>query len=207
MANVDGSPDPRYYTIMEGRVVDNVDPLGLGRVRAVVEGLYPDDGSPWAWPVGYPGAGKSQRGQWDIPDVDAEVYLFFLGGDPDKPRYLCGHWGSRTDLGSEVPTAVKDAIAEDGLVAATQVKVWETARFSFVMDDRPGKERLYMLDKERGDTLDDGSACMIEIDAANGGVTISGTAAVLLRTAGLIDIQGLVVNIQGRKVLDIDKPI
>lgn len=211
MANPDGNPDPRYYTIMEGYVVDNVDPKEKGRVRVVVEGLFPTSGSGWAWPAAFPGGGKAQRGIWDVPDIDSEIYVFFLGGDPDKIRYFCGHWADRRqDDGSvetEVPSPVRDAIAEDGPVAATQVKCWETERFLLAFDGRPGKERLYMLDKTRGEDVNSGSATMLEFDAANGGVIISGTAAVLIRSLGLIDIDALVLQLNGRKVLNIDKPI
>lgn len=211
MANPDGAPDPRYYSIMQGFVVDNVDPRAWGRVRVTVPGLFGSDGSPWAFPAGFPGAGNSQRGQWDVPDKDSEVYVFFLGGDPDKIRYFCGHWADRTQpdgsVGTEVPTPVRDAVGEDGVEAATKVKCWETDRFLLVFDGRSGKERMYMLDKTRGEDAANGLATMIEFDAATGGIIVSGTVAVLVRSKGIIDIQGLVVQINGRKVLNVDKPI
>lgn len=206
MTQAEHNPDPRYLGLHAGVVIDNVDPDGLGRVRVEVPGLLPEDGGAWALPFGPAGGGAPQRGLWDVPDIGADVYLHFLGGDPDKPRYTPGSWGFRDGV-REVPTPVATAFEESGAEGATQVKVWETRRFLIVMDDREGRERLYLMDKNRGEDTEAGSATMIELDGANGGVIISGTTAVLIRSLGLVDIQALKVQINGRDVLPLDKAI
>lgn len=199
MASIDDSPEPRYFGIHEGVVTQNVDPRGLGRIRVRVPGITDDAGSAWALPVSV-GGGTHGRGIWDIPDVGAEAYVFFLGGDPDKPRYLAGHWGAPKGQ-TEVPRAVREAIEQDGVAAQTKVKVWETAAFELVLDERAGKERAYLRAKDRGEALDGGSALMIELDHASGTLTLSGTVAIVLRTLGLFDVKSLVAQVNGRKIV------
>lgn len=198
-------PDTRYYTIMEGTVIDNADPRGLGRVRVTVPGLIEAPGSAWALPAGM-GGGKAQRGKYDVPEKDAAVYVFFLGGDVDKPRYFTGHFGAPGGE-ADTPTSAKDAYAEDGPEGAVKVKTWETEKFAITFDDRDEKSRFFLYAKNQGQELIEGTALMIEFDNEQGTCAISAPAGIVLRSLGIIDIDGLVVNLKGRKVLDIDKPI
>lgn len=200
MATEDDSPDPRYQCIQEGVVVRNDDPRGLSRIKVRIPGLTPDDGGAWALPITL--GGGPQRGIMHIPDVGSEAYVFFLAGDPDKPRYLGGHWGKPKGV-TDVPTAAREAAVEE----QHQLKIWETERFALVFDERGGRERVYLHSKNRGEELAAGSALMIEFDDTNGVVSISGTAGVVIRTLGIVDIQGLRVQINGRVVLPIDKAI
>lgn len=201
----DRFPDVRYYTIMEGTVIDNEDPRGLGRVRVTVPGLIEAPGSAWALPAGM-GGGKAQRGHFDVPEKEAGVYVFFLGGDVDKPRYFTGHFGAPAGE-ADTPTDAKAAFAEDGKTAPPKVKTWETEKFAITFDDRDEKSRFFLYAKNQGQDLIGGNALMIEFDNEQGTCAISAPAGIVLRSLGIIDIDGLVINIKGRKVLDIDKPI
>lgn len=195
----------QYGLIYEGVVTDNEDPKQVGRVRVRVPGIADDPDTGWAFPVGSPGAGVAQRGFFDVPGVGAEVYVFFLGGDPDKPRFMTGHWGVRNDTGSEVPTQARDALAEDGPSVADKIKVYETNSYVMVFDERDGKERFYVKRKRDIEGVDDedligGNALMFELDATQGTCAISAPGGIILRSLGLIDIDASVVQIAGRKV-------
>lgn len=200
------APDTRYPGVHAGVVTDNKDPLGVGRVRVSVRGLLPEEGGGWFLPGSAVGAGP-QRGLWDVPDVGSEVYVFFLGGDPDKGRYLGGHW-RRPKGNSDAPTAVTEAVTEDGPEAAVELKVWQSKRFAIVQDDRDGKQRLYIKSNKRGEDVTTGIALMLEIDDVTGVMSISAPAGIVLRSLGIIDLQAPVIQIGGRKVLQgIPKPI
>lgn len=203
----DQYPDPRYYTIMEGTVVDNADPRGIGRVRFTVPGLIDTPGSSWAFPAAM-GGGVAKRGMFDVPSVGAAVYAFFLGGDVDKPRYFTGHFGAPNGE-RDTPTDADTAFVDDGPSGPPQVKVWQTEKFSLAFDDREGRSRMYVYATGREDNQDliGGNALMLELDNEQGTIALSAPAGIVLRSQGIIDIDGLVVQIRGRKVLNIDKAI
>ena len=48
---------------------------------------------------------------------------------------------------------------------------------------------------------------LVELDATDNSVTIRGTTAVSISALGLVDIQGTIVQINGRPVLPGPKPI
>lgn len=193
----------QYTAIYEGVVTNNVDPLRLGRVRARVPGIADDPETAWALPCGMPGSGTAQRGFFDVPNIGSEVYVFFLGGDPDKPRYMPGHWGLPGGE-SEIPTPARDALDEDE-ADAPNVKVYETNTWVMVFDEREGKERFYIKRKRDIEGVDDedligGNALMLEFDATNGTCAISAPGGIVLRSLGMIDIDASIIQIAGRKV-------
>lgn len=196
----------RYNAIYQGVVTDNEDPKKLGRVKIRVPGIADDPDTHWALPAGMPGAGTAQRGFFDVPAIGAEVYAFFLGGDPDKPRFFPGHWGATAE-GSEVPTQARTALDENPS-DADKIKVYETNTYVMVFDERDGQERFFIKRKrdiEGEPEFDDedlvgGNALMIEMDATNGTMALSAPGGIVLRTLGLIDIDGTIVQIAGRKV-------
>lgn len=121
----DGFRLPFMYA---GQVVDREDPKLLGRVRVKIPGLV--DQSGWAFPAGAPGAGSKQRGLFAVPEKDADVYVMFLMGDPDRPIYFAGHWGT-----GEAPTRIGTKTKS----TAPKVRVLETEKFEFIIDDDSNK--------------------------------------------------------------------
>ena len=183
----------RHPALHVGEVVDNADPEGLGRVRIRIPGLVAP-ASAWAFPLGTVGGGCDRRGFFAVPEKGAEVGVLFLQGDIDRPFYLGGHWG-KPDGQPEVPEPARSMAKED----AARVRAFETNRFLLVFDDREGKEAFVVKDKKSGD--------QIELDGAGMGITIKATSALLIKADGLVNIEGALVQIQGRLVLPSSKPI
>lgn len=140
----DDDDEVRYHGLYEGVVTNNKDPLGLGRVRLRVPGLVENSG--WALPRGNTGGGTAQRGFYDPPDKNAEVFVQFIMGDTDRPAFEPGHWGN-PDNEDEVPTPVKAVTPKTD---RPQVKAYETARYLLEFDHRGGNEKLTIKDKETG---------------------------------------------------------
>ena len=90
----------RYYSAYEGYVVSNKDPLGKGRIQALVPCIDPVNILNWAEPEAPagPDCGFFFPPPEDIPD-DPEsrsiVFVKFRGGDPNYPIYTGGYWGGR----------------------------------------------------------------------------------------------------------------
>ncbi|MCP4607052.1 MAG: hypothetical protein GY847_42155, partial [Proteobacteria bacterium] len=82
----------RYHGMHLGYVTDREDPEQLGRVRVCVPGLL-EPHSAWAWPLGTSGGGSKNRGFFAVPEVGADVAVFFARGNLDRPHYLSAHFG------------------------------------------------------------------------------------------------------------------
>ena len=86
----------RFYGKYRGIVVDNLDPLNLGRVMALVPEVLGEIPSGWASACA-PYAGP-QAGLFAIPPIGAGVWIEFEAGDTSRPIWVGGWWGA-----AEVP--------------------------------------------------------------------------------------------------------
>ncbi len=144
----DDTEELHYVGFYSGTVVDNVDPESLGRVRLKVPSII-EPKSAWAFPIGTLGGGKLKRGWFDVPDINADVGVFFFRGDIDQLFYASGHWGLTRNDGNETPLYESDMSPSDRL----KVRGYETPRYQLVFDERDGTERFAVLDKVTGDTV------------------------------------------------------
>jgi hypothetical protein len=90
---------PKFYGIYQATVLQNQDPLQLGRIQVTVPDVGSVTPSSWALPS-VPLAGK-QEGTFMVPQIGAGVWIQFEAGDPDKPVWVGGYWHNT----AEVPTA------------------------------------------------------------------------------------------------------
>lgn len=201
--NEQHSGDLRIPTLHVGFVVDRVDPKKLCRVRVAIPGLV--EKSAWAWPLGTAG-GSRARGAKRVPKMGAEVGVLFNQGDPDNLFYLPANWGKRPNETTEVPgqhldpfTLDEDTPTELDAEATVDVDVHETDNYLIIVDERDGKDLLFIRHKETGDH--------IEYDGEAFGWTIKGTTAVRIVSDGMISLEANVVQINGRIVLNTEDGI
>lgn len=86
----------RFYGKYRGMVLNNVDPLGQGRLQVQVPdvaGLAP---ATWAMPC-VPLAGL-QNGMMALPIPGSGVWVEFEQGDPDHPLWVGCFWGSAAEV-------------------------------------------------------------------------------------------------------------
>lgn len=194
VVDFDNDEPAKYVGLYEGVVVNNEDPLRLGRVTLMVPGVVePESG--WAFPIGCPGGGSRQNGWYHAPKIGAEVSVMFVQGDVDEPRFWVGPWGAPNGV-PDSPSFASELSAAD----AVQVHGMQSDRWEIVIDDRPGHESVRIKDR-----LHDGD--VLEIDGVRHGVTISGTAAVVIKSVGVVTIDALQVLINGRVVKPTGDPI
>src|SRR5260370_26317626 len=90
------SEDGKYWGKYRGTVLNNVDPMQIGRLLVQV----PDVGGPipstWAMPC-LPMTGK-QSGVWVLPQVGAGVWVEFEHGDIDYPIWTGCWYGSMAQV-------------------------------------------------------------------------------------------------------------
>jgi hypothetical protein len=90
----------QYLGKYRGVVLQNVDPMGIGRLQVQVIGVFTLTSS-WAMPS-FPVAGL-QTGVVGIPPVTAGVWVEFEHGDPDYPIWTGCYYSTR----AEVPPMVQ----------------------------------------------------------------------------------------------------
>jgi uncharacterized protein involved in type VI secretion and phage assembly len=174
--------DTRLHGLFMGYVTSRNDPERLGRVRVRVPGLIEPE-SAWAWPLGTVGGGSKDTGAFWVPEVGAEVGVFFNGGNVDDPRYLAAHWGMRGGA-SEVP--------EEAQRPTPDARVFATPTFRIELDETPGARKLRLRNRKTGDSL--------VFDAEANTVTLEATTALTLRAVGGITLDAPQITIAGRVV-------
>ncbi|MEY2508035.1 MAG: hypothetical protein QOH01_2364 [Verrucomicrobiota bacterium] len=88
--------DKKYFGKYRGMVLNNIDPMQMGRLMIQVpdiSGLLP---SSWAMPC-FPVTGK-QMGVWVLPVIGSGVWVEFEQGDPDYPIWVGCFPGSAADV-------------------------------------------------------------------------------------------------------------
>ncbi|MGH6646435.1 phage baseplate assembly protein V [Aquabacterium sp.] len=110
----------RHFGKYRGLVTDVQDPSSIGRIKAQVPEVFGDVHTPWATPCApYAGPGV---GLHAIPPVGAGVWIEFEAGDPSRPIWSGGWWGTSDVPANEKGTAAKPPLkilrSEQGLMVA-----------------------------------------------------------------------------------------
>ena len=124
----------RYYGKYRGTVINNVDPMQIGRIQAMVPDVSSLIPTSWAMPC-LPIAGKLM-GTYMLPQVGSGVWIEFEQGDPDYPIWTGCYWG----LAAEVPT-----LALAGNPASPSIVLQTTGQNTVVVSDLPGPMGGIML--------------------------------------------------------------
>ncbi|GLF93122.1 phage baseplate assembly protein V [Streptomyces yaizuensis] len=168
----------RFLGKFRGRVTDNRDPLGLGRITAEVPDVLGRETSTWALPC-LPFTGRGS-GQYVVPEIGSGVWIEFEQGDPSFPVWTGSWYGSVAELPS-------DARAE---VPGSHPVVVETpGGHKLVLSDLPGGTGIllrapggaYVQIDERGVTISNGRGASVvlsgdEVDINNGRLIVPGSS-------------------------------
>ncbi|MBA3942928.1 MAG: baseplate assembly protein [Herpetosiphonaceae bacterium] len=136
------SPVQKFYGKYRGTVLQNVDPLQIGRIQVMVPDVSTLLPSSWAMPC-VPIAGK-QMGTFVVPQIGAGVWVEFEQGDPDYPIWVGGFWG----LVAEVP-----ALALAGNPASPSIVLQTALQNTIAVSDLPGPTGGIMLKSTTGATI------------------------------------------------------
>ncbi|MFP5261559.1 MAG: phage baseplate assembly protein V [Blastocatellia bacterium] len=140
--NEPSESNKKFYGKYRGTVINNIDPLQIGRIMVMVPDLGDIIPSSWAMPC-VPIAGK-QMGTFMVPQVGAGVWVEFEQGDPDYPIWVGGYWG----IAAEVPV-----LALAGVPASPNIVLQTTAQNAIVISDLPGPTGGIMLKSTTGATI------------------------------------------------------
>ena len=136
------SEDKKFYGKYRGTVINNIDPMQIGRIQVMVPDVSNLIPSSWALPC-VPIAGK-QMGTFVVPQVGAGVWVEFEQGDPDYPIWVGGYWG----IVAEVP-----ALALTGVLGNPNIVLQTSGQNSIVISDLPGPTGGIMLKSMTGASI------------------------------------------------------
>ncbi len=88
----------RFYGKFRGMVLNNIDPMQMGRLMVQVPDVTSLAPGSWAMPC-VPVAGP-QHGMVALPQVGAGVWIEFEHGDPDYPIWVGCFWGGAAEMPS-----------------------------------------------------------------------------------------------------------
>jgi uncharacterized protein involved in type VI secretion and phage assembly len=116
----------RFYGKYRATVINNIDPMQVGRLMLQVPDVLGPLPTSWAMPC-LPLTGI-QTGLFVLPSVGAGVWAEFEQGDPNYPIWVGGWWGSS----AEVP-----ALALAATPGVPNIVLQTTGQQTIVLSDMP----------------------------------------------------------------------
>jgi len=133
---------PQFFGKYRGTVANNVDPMQMGRIQAIVPDATGAIPTSWALPC-LPMTGI-QAGVFTVPPIGAAVWIEFEQGNTDYPIWTGGFWGSA----AEVP-----ALALAGNPASPNIVLQTSLQNAVVISDLPGPTGGIMLKSTTGASI------------------------------------------------------
>ena len=156
------------YGKYRGTVINNVDPMQIGRIQAMVPDLAGFVPGTWAMPC-LPMAGIN-TGVFTVPMIGSGVWVEFERGDPDYPIWVGGYWGSA----AEVPLMARTVPP-----AVSGITIQTTLKNGIVVSDVPGPTAGILIQTTTG--------AMISVSDV--GIVISnGKGAIINMTGPTVDV-------------------
>jgi uncharacterized protein involved in type VI secretion and phage assembly len=121
-----GGSAKRFYGKYRGLVIENIDPLQIGRVMVQCPDVFGDTPASWAMPC-VPAAGM-QAGIFIVPPIESQVWVEFEQGNPDYPIWTGGFWG----IASDVPTM---AMAPPAIPPGQNIVLQSTGENMIIISD------------------------------------------------------------------------
>jgi uncharacterized protein involved in type VI secretion and phage assembly len=156
-----------FFGKYRGVVLNNIDPMQIGRVQASVPDVSVIP-STWAMPC-TPWAGIA-TGVFTVPPIGAGVWIEYERGDPDYPIWVGGYWGTA----AEVPVMAR--AVPPGLAGFT---IQTTLKNGITISDTPGPTGGILIQTTTG--------AMISVSDI--GIVISnGKGAIINMTGPTVDV-------------------
>lgn len=163
-----GGCDKRYFGKYRGTVINNIDPMQMGRIQALIPDVTSVLPSSWAMPCLQ--VAGIQSGIFTVPVVGSGVWIEFEQGDPDYPVWVGCFHGSA----AEVPAMAR--VVPPGVPGITLVTPLQNG---ITISDVPGPTGGILIKTTAG--------AMISV--SDTGIIISnGKGAVINMTGPTVDV-------------------
>lgn len=197
------SPPPAWnHAGLLARVVSLDDPERKNRVQVrlyAYDAVAGQDAPLWAR-VAAPFAGDD-RGTFFLPDVDDEVLVVFVQGDPRHPVILGGLWNGAAPAPADIEAGgnnrYKRIRSKNGIV----ITLDDQSGQETLTLETPGGQRLTLKDGPGEVVIEDSNQNSITLEAA--GITIQAAAKVTVNaaqvevTAGMVKVDAAMADFSG----------
>lgn len=162
--------DQKRFGKYRGFVTNNSDPEKRGRVKLRIPSVMGDQESDWALPC-LPFGGLADQGFFTIPQVDAQVWVEFEEGDPQRPIWTGTFWQQESD----VP-------AEAALDQPTTRLLKTSSGHILQFDDEDGKEKIRLhhqseaeitFDEKGSIAITDSNGAVLTLNADSNEITVT----------------------------------
>lgn len=126
----------KFYGKYRGTVVNNIDPMMIGRIQAIVPDVSNVVLTSWAMPC-FPVAGI-QAGVVTVPAPGSGVWIEFEHGDPDHPIWTGCYYGTAAEVPalalltpSPVPAITLQTPLQNGLTISDNPAIGITIKTAF----------------------------------------------------------------------------
>jgi uncharacterized protein involved in type VI secretion and phage assembly len=185
----------RFYGAYSALVKDVKDPDGQGRVKVAL---------PWA-PDPVPAAkqksyeawarvatlmGGKNRGSWFIPDVDDEVLVIFLGGDPRHPFVVGGMWNGSDTSPESMDGSGKNYLKSIRSRNGVKVTLDDHDGAEKMVLETPGGQKVTLKDGPGAVWIEDSNGNSVKLESA--GITVTASAKVTVNASQVAVSAGMV---------------
>lgn len=172
----------RFYGAYPGLVRDIKDPDGQGRVKVSLPWSPDSAGAAYeTWARLSTMMGGNNRGTWFIPDVNDEVVVIFLGGDPRNPCVIGGMWNGQDSPPQTMDGAGKNYIKKVRSRNGVQVTLDDTDGQEKMILETPAGQKITLQDGPGSVTIEDSNGNSVKLESA--GITVTASAKVTVNAS------------------------
>jgi hypothetical protein len=165
-----------YFGKFRGTVINNIDPMQMGRIQALVPDVLGDLPSSWAMPC--LSVGGMQGGMFTVPNIGSGVWIEFEQGDSDYPIWTGCFYGSAAEIPSmakTVPPGVPGITFQTPLQNGVTISDVPGPTGGVVIKAQSG---AFIALNDVGITISNGQGAMINLQANS--VDINGGALTII---------------------------
>lgn len=190
------------------QVVSLDDPDHRNRVQVKLlafDGVAQQDSTMWARVVA-PFAG-SDRGMFSLPDVDDEVFVVFVQGDPRQAVLLGGLWNGAAAAPADTQSGGVNRYKRIKSKNGVTITLDDQQGQETLLLETPGGQKLTLKDGPGSCTLEDSNGNSIKLESA--GITVQASAKVKVQastvevSAGMVKVDAALSKFSGMIKCDV----
>jgi uncharacterized protein involved in type VI secretion and phage assembly len=172
----------RFYGAFPALVVNIKDPDGQGRVKVSLPWSPDAQGASYeVWARLATMMAGNNRGSWFIPDVNDEVLVIFMGGDPRNPCVIGGFWNGQDSPPQSMDGAGKNYIKKIRSRNGVQITLDDTDGQEMLKLETPAGQTVTLQDSPASITLQDSNGNTVQMDTS--GITVTASAQVVVNAS------------------------